>query len=88
MTVTFDQDVSGFGELDITVTEPGSPGVTLTFDSITGGAAVYTVVYTVDVGDGSGGDTTFQVPANSAVGVVGGLDNTVSNTATVNIPGS
>lgn len=86
LTVTFDQDVTGFDPtVDITTTEPGSPGATISFNNTSGGPAVYTVVY--DVTNGSGGDVTFQVPAASATGVVGGLDNTVSNLETVTIPG-
>lgn len=83
LTVTFDQDVTGFDQTDVTVAELGASSVA--FSSISGSGAVYTVVY--DVTPSGGGDITFQVPAASAVGVVGGLDNTVSNLETVTIPG-
>ena len=87
LTATFDQDVTGFDQSDVVTTEPGLPGPTISFNNTSGGPAVYTVVYDVALGDFSGGPVTFQVPAASAVGVVGGLDNTVSNLETVTVPG-
>lgn len=79
LTVTFDQDVTGFDETDVVVTPTGS---TVVFNNITvNSASSYTIVYDVTVS--TTGDVTFQVPAASATGVVGGLNNTVSNLETL-----
>lgn len=86
--VTFDQDVAGFDETDVAVAFAGAGvGVTALFDNIVvNSASSYSLVYNLNTGDDGGGDFTFNVPAASATGVVGGLDNVLSNDAVVNIP--
>lgn len=90
VTVTFDQDVTGFDETDMLISVLGvGTGIEANFiDIVVNSASSYTINYNANYGDGGGADITFSVPAASATGLVGGLDNVVSNDSVVTIPAS
>ncbi|MFK5882782.1 MAG: hypothetical protein QM489_00340 [Candidatus Izemoplasma sp.] len=87
MQVDFDQDVIGFDQLDIGVTQnlPGSPGGSMAEWTINSASSFRFVWDHAD--DGSGGNIDFDVNAAVCTGTVGAIDNIAAPTVNVEVFG-